>query len=375
MSTLPVAADSPTNDSESPPRDAPKKTRPTVTAIRNGLIVIALSILLLEIVLRLLGVADPILYERNEEVGYRLKPDQYSRYLGNAIAINSFGVRDPRPLKERDPSRQRVVCLGDSVTWGGICVKQDDLFTSIAERKLGNVEVINAGVNGYSTTQMARLYEHFLADLNPDVVVFCVIPRDFERPPIVRLNEDDYAFPEFAPTLALAEAIQIGRITLARRYDLEWLHSARPRWMIGESYGLPGQLNISSIVDLSQSLEGKSKTVVAVIPTIMDRLRWEDTRMNLRRLRRGGVPVIDLGADVAFYDEDFVDGVHLSADGHRKVGSALAAVIYEATDPNENDLDPNAPDIDDEERQRYRERQEMRDAFRAEELGMEGRQE
>ncbi|NUM55117.1 MAG: SGNH/GDSL hydrolase family protein [Candidatus Hydrogenedentes bacterium] len=333
MSTVRAEPESPPAGAERAAAHPTEKARAVFTAVRNGLIVIALSFAILELILRILGVANPVLYERNPDLGYRIKPNQKSSFIGNPIVINSFGVRDARPLDTRDPAKQRVVCLGDSVTWGGIYVRQDELFTSIAERKLGNTEVINAGVNGYSTTQMARLYERYLTGLNPDLVVFCVIPRDFERPPVAQLTSEDVGFPEQPPSSAFVESVQIARIAAARRFDLDWLRPPRQQWRIDEYYGSPERANVTAIVEFAEALRGTTRTLVALLPSNMSRIRYEAMRDHVSDFRAANVPFVDLSRDVIFHDSDFVDGIHLSPDGHRKVGAALAVAIYDSTAP------------------------------------------
>ena len=303
-------------------------------ALRNGAIICALSLVLLEGVLRFLGVANPVLYERNPDVGYRLKPDQQVSYLRNEIVINSFGVRDPRPLTARDPTKKRVLCLGDSVTWGGIYERQENLFTSVAERKLNDVEIINAGVNGYSTTQMARLGENYLTDLNPDLIVFCTLLRDFERPPVVQLKEGNVAFPLERPGLAIIEALKICQLSAYNRFRWQWLRPASATTnarssRFNDDEGPTEQANIDAIANFVQKLNGRPRAIVVRLPveTIFSRSRLRRTYME--SLERRGVKTFELSRETILDEYDFVDNVHLSTSGHFKVGGALAALLYD----------------------------------------------
>lgn len=88
--------------------------------------------------------------------------------------INSLGFRGPEVAKKKPPRTLRVACLGDSSTFGfGILYPQT--YTATLQKYLGNVldtdvEVVNAGVVGYSSTQaLARLRRDVLP-LRPDVV-------------------------------------------------------------------------------------------------------------------------------------------------------------------------------------------------------------
>jgi len=328
-------------ESVTPQRSAP------LQAVRNAAIVGMLSLALLEVALRVLGVTNPVLYERDPDVGYRLKPDQRVGYLFNNIAINAYGVRDPRPLDTRGQGTQRVVCLGDSVTWGGIYIRQEELFTSIAERKLGNVEVINAGVNGYSTTQMARLYEKYLTGLAPDLVVFCVIGRDFERPPVVQPTSGNIAFPERRPAVAVVEAAGLARVSLAARLGWDWLRTSPQTTRLGDFRGPYEDINVSAIAQAVSAHEVKNAVLVAHVPSLALSRERIETRETLRRLQRGGARVVDLGANTSFDPRDYVDGVHLSKEGHQKIGAALALAIYDALARGPDDTPEIVPERED----------------------------
>lgn len=104
---------------------------------------------------------------------YRLVPKTVRVPDGEPIIINSRGFRGPEVSIDKPPDRPRVVFLGGSqvfdYTGGG--------WPGLAEvewRRLGlDVEVINAAVPGYNSTDSL---ESFLTDiwtLRPDLVVVC----------------------------------------------------------------------------------------------------------------------------------------------------------------------------------------------------------
>lgn len=116
------------------------------------------------------------------EVGTRFHPSQErdifatgNRFMHTAD-INALGLRghEPRPEADGDAGR-RVVCLGDSFTfgWG---VEDDETFPVQLEALLegesdGPVDVINCGLPGYNTYQEHQLYKKLMQPLAPDVVV------------------------------------------------------------------------------------------------------------------------------------------------------------------------------------------------------------
>jgi lysophospholipase L1-like esterase len=88
---------------------------------------------------------------------------------------NSLGLRDREFSREKPPGELRILSVGDSTVLG-YGVEEDETFSSQLERKLNAsferpVEVINAGIPGYSSEQ-ARLYlERRGLELGPDVVI------------------------------------------------------------------------------------------------------------------------------------------------------------------------------------------------------------
>jgi lysophospholipase L1-like esterase len=125
------------------------------------------------------------------EVGTRFHPNQ-SRDIYAAgdvymhpAKINGLGLRGHEPLPEADgDAGLRVVCLGDSFTfgWG---VEDNETFPVLVEEALDAaidepVDVINCGAPGYNTYQEHQLYKKLMAPLNPDYVVISWYMNDLD---------------------------------------------------------------------------------------------------------------------------------------------------------------------------------------------------
>lgn len=86
------------------------------------------------------------------------------------IQINSYGFRGPEIKKEKDPEVLRIMTLGDSCTFGII---EEMSYPRVLEKELNKkgykVEVINAGVEGYTTKNVLRRLNYFL-EFRPDIV-------------------------------------------------------------------------------------------------------------------------------------------------------------------------------------------------------------
>lgn len=92
---------------------------------------------------------------------------------GGTARINALGMRD---VDRGPPTRARALVVGDSSVFG-FGVDQDELFTSIVERRL-QADVINAGVPGWSSLQAANMLELRGYDLQPDLLVIATLWSD-----------------------------------------------------------------------------------------------------------------------------------------------------------------------------------------------------
>ncbi len=97
------------------------------------------------------------------------------------IAVNSKGLRDREFSYEKPPGTRRILCLGDSFTFG-YGVRADETFAKLLERSLNEGdssgsrwEALNAGIGSTGTAQQLALYETECYKYSPDVVVvnFC----------------------------------------------------------------------------------------------------------------------------------------------------------------------------------------------------------
>jgi lysophospholipase L1-like esterase len=124
-------------------------------------------------------VADTQLLWRNKPNARKtqpVNPQAWGRRADWTIENNSRGYRGPElkhPVEERGV--YRVLCVGDSITYG-FNVDQEAPYARRLERLLQGrsarpVEVINAGVPGWSWVQGRRFLEVEGMGLHPDVVV------------------------------------------------------------------------------------------------------------------------------------------------------------------------------------------------------------
>jgi lysophospholipase L1-like esterase len=92
------------------------------------------------------------------------------------VVLNSEGFRDAEFPSTKDPSTLRILCLGDSWTFGAN-VGQDDSYPARLEKLLHErypgrpFEVLNLGVLGYASYNGLKMMQTRARELEPDLVV------------------------------------------------------------------------------------------------------------------------------------------------------------------------------------------------------------
>ena len=127
---------------------------------------------------------DPVLF-------WRLRPNVDNAIWDfTVVSTNAQGLRHARDVGAKPPGRFRIVCVGDSVTFGFRIPlvfpdapdrydRSDAPYPTRLERLLAadypgrDVEVIALAVPGYSSFQGRILLERTIGWLEPDVVVIC----------------------------------------------------------------------------------------------------------------------------------------------------------------------------------------------------------
>jgi len=297
--------------------------------LRNASLIAFGTLLALEIALRTVGMADPVLYVSDASCGYRHKPEQRIRFLGNTIAINRLGLRDARGFESKREGISRVLVLGDSVAWGGVTLRDDKLFASLLERGLLETEVVNAGVNGYSIQQMVALYESRLKVLAPDVIVVYCIIGDFLRPPITDLAGNSAAFPTKGPWLAIGRSLAIARTQIAAKTGWAWPRPYIATVSRDGDHPMEERIaaNCEALVRLRDAMTPEQRLLVVMSPQIQNAVDTETSGRILNLLREQKFDIIDLQNEVAPIPAMFVDGTHLSAQGHAWVAERLQAKL------------------------------------------------
>ena len=175
-----MAVDTPTQ-AASPGPSAAKPARLKRLCLNLGLSLATFLLCLLacEVLLRFCGYGNLEIYEPDPALYWKLKPNQDCRTkIGRKpVHVNSHGTRGPEFDLAKSSNTLRIVSLGDSRTFGWGLEERETYSQQLGQllqQRLGNnkrVEVINAGVNAWSYSQMLVYFRDTALRYHPDVVI------------------------------------------------------------------------------------------------------------------------------------------------------------------------------------------------------------
>jgi len=283
------------------------------------------TLLAIEIALRLWGLGSPVLYDNRLAWGYRPLPNQTHQRIAQArVRVNAFGVRGADVDPRRPPGVERLLFLGDSVTWGGSYVDDRQLFGMVAagmlEARLGlRVEALVAGVNAWGPANILGLVRA-TGGFDASTWVVTALEDDFRREK-TRIGETPYF--NRAPRLAIEEALVYGAYTWLGRYRVP-----RP----APDLARVGRRNLARFAALADIARRRGVRMLYVWHPTEGALRWNEAEPHrepyLALATRLGDGALDLtSAYRAARSPVYVDGMHLSIAGHRAAGEAIADVL------------------------------------------------
>ncbi|MDQ3802700.1 MAG: SGNH/GDSL hydrolase family protein [Acidobacteriota bacterium] len=132
----------------------------------------------------------PYLTEKDRNLRWRFSPEE---------GRNSLGLRNAE-VTPKQSSQRRILFLGDSLVWSGHTSLGGMLYTRVIEKNLNDalgakgrpIQVINAGVPGYTTYQELEFLKVYGLDMQPDVVVLVFALNDVFYKYLHKPAEDDF---------------------------------------------------------------------------------------------------------------------------------------------------------------------------------------
>ncbi len=278
--------------------------------------------------------------EFDPDLFWRLKPELREFAVSGSIRDNAIdfhvsthdGLRSARRLAPK--TGLRILALGDSTTFG-LGVEDRKTWPAMLQKRLRakgmDVEVVNAGVPGYTAFQGQRFMRERGFALQPDLV-------------IVTFGFND------ADSWGSRSDSETARVLELRRWERQLKHSRlyggirkllHRRAAVGEgkspaSPRLTPQEFYLKMQDLVGDIRACGSEVVFVIWPYRNQIRfrttepWKYQKITHMLGKAEGVPVVNLVEPFIRADAPlFVDHVHTNAAGCRVVAEALAPRVAE----------------------------------------------
>ena len=284
-----------------------------------------ITILFTEFYLRSKGLGDPIRYDSSILYGYAPKENQVKiRKKNIKVSINDVGLRSLNNWKNN--SKKKIVFFGDSVTYGGSYIDDNDTFAEIICKNLTDYLCGNAGVNSYSIFNIVMRSKYDDRLKHSDIIIYLFPPDDFFREyadsnkALFYLNKKEFILP------SITEALNF----IAKKYDINNFISKHNDTISdeNENYKLI-DYSVKILKDEINTKKSKEKKVYVFLTN-----RKNDKQLKNKRnkyIKNLLLKEIDeavflgnvLNKDEYFYDE----GVHLSKKGHSILGDAISKYI------------------------------------------------
>ena len=308
-----------------------------------------------EIILRLSGYGNQVIYQPDPKLYWKLKPDQdcYTKIGRNPIRINSLGTRGPEFQIEKPADTIRILSLGDSRTFGWGLSDEETYsrrLQSLLQEYVGKdkrVEVINAGVNAWSYPQMWVYFRDTGLKFKPDIVVLAGANlwtqfSEQNSASFVRQFMWRVRLKNFLRRFAIYDyVVEVKLEKYYQRYKARFIpvNPNQDPLFKAEQQKHPYALFRSSIEDLCDLAQKNDvKPVLLHLPEANTLDTTNHPVLNVMREVhvKSGVPVVDMTAEVkpqgkALYLD--ADPVHLNARGNELVARQLFETVTNLVRP------------------------------------------
>ena len=178
-----------------------------VLMVGSGIIVV--GIVVSEIFLRQrFGLGDPPLYATDPQTGYEPVASAVYHRFGKTTSINAFAQRSPHDPTTKPFGIYRVLCVGDSITNGGVQINDGETYPGQTESRLnarshGRYEVLAAAAGGWAISNELGYIQKY-GTSKADLLILQVGTNDLFQPKSL-WNPGMTSFPTRKPPFALYE--------------------------------------------------------------------------------------------------------------------------------------------------------------------------
>jgi lysophospholipase L1-like esterase len=270
-----------------------------------------------------IGLGNPLIYESSKIYGYTIKPNQNIYRLGNKITINNLGMRSSYNWDVN--TKKKIIFIGDSVTYGGSIVSNEDLFSDKVckefNKKNSNYICGNMGVNGYNLYSLIRNIKYKNFD-KESFIVITIIANNFPRMFHNVISQPFWSkeIDNFLPALTEIFFIIVDKYRNKIKYKL------------GEEKILR-KLDVKYYNDLAEELKNvlskkEFPYIVLYSPSKMELKREENNEIFKNILKNKFENFYDLSEIKYKKKEEFYhDNIHLNKQGHHVYSKYIYSII------------------------------------------------
>lgn len=289
------------------------------------------------------------------ELLWALPPGTYTED-GTTYRINALGMRGPELAEPKPAHVRRVMALGDSSVYGH-GVAQEQAFVYLAAERIGaaqgkTIEVANAAVPGYSSTQARLAFARYADRVQPDVVIVAslwsdTVPvRHDDAELFARFGGRPVATENLRGVLRHSAAFQFLEAVIQRRkpFPEERIVS----WMTvdnedhsSQTYRVPVAQHAKNLAAITRAARQRGADVILLALQQRPRVgkppdpRLPPYRKNFHDVAaRFSAPLIDMATLWSDKSDDeltalFLDDVHPNAAGHALIAGYVATSLGE----------------------------------------------
>ena len=326
------------------------------------------TLFLVEIALRVVGLKPLYVSPERDRfwkydslLGWAHKPGQEGIFetpqFRTVVRINENGLRDRQHSYERQNDSERILVLGDSFAWG-YGVEESERFSQLLEEELG-VEVINAGISGYSTDQELLWYKNEGVKYQTDLVVLMIAGNDvgdneqqlvstiYYKPKFViedgQLVLTNYPVPKTSPqgklVYSLSQRSALAFFLVQRYFDFLSLYGQTKNYSDQVNSPIsstnaetePFTLTIALVNEIKNIAESRNSKFMIVTTDRWWNYPSEETYADfVARLKSDGFIVLDVESMPGFDPDKMLipDDGHWNQSGHAFVAENIKALIH-----------------------------------------------
>jgi lysophospholipase L1-like esterase len=290
----------------------------------------------------------PVAFDR--QMLWRPIPHWEGQFRNSTVWLNEAGLRDDPINLPKDPKSSRIICLGGSETFGVYIKNGQQTYPQQLERLLNEkikgrpIDVINAGIIGYTSFQGVKFLEEHLATWQPNIVIESFLPADF--------TFTDERYFELPEELAFSDReLASRRQNQAPKFFMAKLYEARlepllaiikfQQWVdpgliitpdapasppvvksLPKYFRTSWQEKQRSLREL-QKLSQRYHFRLILLRYPLREYTWYGEGFHLQELADEGIELLDANPDMFGHAEFFLDLAHLSEAGHARLATKL----------------------------------------------------